>query len=488
MRQLLFLYLDFDNAYLIAMRILLVFLLFALQMGAQEKSFKIGVVTDSLMVSDTLNDSYALYLPTKFDGKAALPVIFVFDGEGRGKSAARLFQPPAEQQGYIIVSSNDIRKEVSLEDNLTSAVRLVQEMSKTIPMDLKNVSFAGFAEGAKVATSLPLIFNNSHGVIYVGDQLFNFGMAEDVKPFTAVGIVGNQQVNLGLMEMSAIQLRAMGYPGILYVFEGGLEWPDPGLVTSAMGDLTLEAIKSKKRSYDTALVSQLYEQDIARAEKLISTGDFLMAHNFLEGLTEKYKGILPTGGVKDRLKELLKSKDFREQRELFQEVQEKEERLWNDFLYYYDEDIATANFENLGWWNFQKLELQKLTEGENKAEAAMAYRLLDLLERLTREKLVEVEKEDVSLESKLLAYMLATVFDQKNFEAYKKVISLSTMDNDYSTALFFLEEMLKNGFKDLDALYEIEGTLGIKLNREYNWIIKKYLGSSRYFENATSLY
>ena len=58
------------------------------------------------------------------------------------------------------------------------------------------------------------------------------------------------------------------------------------------------------------------------------------------------------------------------------------------------------------------------------------------------------------------------------------------MDNDYPTALFYLEEMLKNGFKDLNALYEIEGTLGLKFSREYNWIIKKYLGKSRYFQNA----
>ena len=47
--------------------------------------------------------------------------------------------------------------------------------------------------------------------------------------------------------------------------------------------------------------------------------------------------------------------------------------------------------------------------------------------------------------------------------------------------------MLKNGYKEVDSLYEIEGTLGLKITKDYNWLIKKYLGESRYFENATSL-
>ena len=469
------------------MRILLIFLLVAVQLTAQEQSFKKGIVTDSLKVSDTLNESYALFLPSAFDGKTGLPVIFVLDGEGRGKSAARLFQVAAEKQGYIIAASNDIGAENSLEENLLIAVRLVQEVTQILPVDLKSISFAGFAEGAKVATSLPLILNESHGVIYVGDQLFNLELLKGRKPFTAVGIVGNQQVNLGNMETGAIQLRASGFPGILYVFEGGLEWPSGQLISSAVGSLTLEAIRSKKWPSDEALVTELYQQDLAMADKLMSVDNFLIAQNFLQSLIEKYKDIRPTDEVKDKLKVLRKSKDFKQQRKGYEEVQQKEERLWNDFVYYFNEDVTTANFENLGWWNYQKLELQKLTEGEDKVEAAMGFRLLDLLKGLNSQKLLEIERKNYPAESKLLAYMLATVFDQQNFDAYKKVISLSTMENDYATALFYLEEMLKNGYKDLDSLYEIEGTLGLKLSREYNGIIKKYLGTSRYFENETSL-
>src|SRR5690606_13262122 len=138
------------------------------------------------------------------------------------------------------------------------------------------------------------------------------------------------------------------------------------------------------------------------------------------------------------------------------------QRLMDDFIFYYNEDVEKANFENLGWWNFQKQQLQELTKGANRSEASMGYRLLDMLQKMSEAKTTSFEEERAPLEEKLMAYMLATVFDQQDFAAYREVISLSTLDGDFSTALFYLEEMLKNGYKDLDTLYNIEGTLGLK--------------------------
>ena len=90
------------------MRILLSFLLFAASLSAQETVYKKGIVMDSLKISDSLDGTYSLYLPSEFDGRKELPVVFIFDGEGRGLSAARLFRSAAEEQQYILVSSNNV--------------------------------------------------------------------------------------------------------------------------------------------------------------------------------------------------------------------------------------------------------------------------------------------------------------------------------------------------------------------------------------------
>lgn len=469
------------------MRVLLLFLLFATTLSAQETIYKKGVVMDPLKISDTIEGTYSLYLPSEFDGKKEFPVVFIFDGEGRGISAARLFQPAAEEQGYILVSSNNVDPAKDIKANLISASLLVQEVSKTLPIDIQQISVAGFADGAQVATALPLVFNGIHGVIYIGDHYFNFNLLENSKTAIGVGIAGNQQVNLGEMEMTAYQLRSLSIPSQLYVFEGGMEWPDPQLISSALGSLSLQAMRDEKRPINQGLVNELYREDLKRADELMSSGNYLMARNFLDDLANKYKDLIKTNEIRDRSRQLDRSDNFKEQQEEYAEMLAKEQRLMDDFLFYYNEDVERANFENLGWWNYQKLQLQELTKGTNKSEIAMGYRLLDMLEKMSDAKIASFEDERASQEEKLMAYMLATVFDQQNFEAYKKVITLSTLEGDFPTALFYLEEMLKNGFKDLDSLYEIEGTLGLKITKEFNWLIKKYLGQSRYFENATSL-
>lgn len=469
------------------MRALLLFLLISTGLCAQESIYKKGVVNDSLKISDTIPGTYSLFLPSEFDGKTEFPVIFIFDPEGRGISAARLFRDAAEKQNYVLVSSNNVDPSRSLKENLASAAYLIQSVGYSLPIDVKSISVAGLGEGAQIATAMPLVFEGIHGIIYVGDQYFNLELLQDRPSFASVGIVGNQQINIGDLETADYMLKSIGFPSQLYVFEGGLEWPVTALLSSAVGSLTLHAMDSGKRTSDASLINQLYEEDLQLVNQMMSTDKYILARKFLDELLIKYDDVRSTREVKDKLKQLNKSKNFKEQQREYEEMIVKEQRLVDDFLFYYNEDVEKANFENLGWWNYQKLQMMNLTKGENKSEAAMGYRLLEMLAKMSQSKIASFEEDDASLEVKLMANMLATVFDQQDFEAYKRVISLSTLDADYATALFYLEEMLKNGYDDLDALYEIEGTLGLKISREYNWLLKKYLGRSRYFENATSL-
>lgn len=93
----------------------------------------------------------------------------------------------------------------------------------------------------------------------------------------------------------------------------------------------------------------------------------------------------------------------------------------------------------------------------------------------------ELPEKEENLEENLFLNILSTIVDKKDFESYRKIISLSAQDQDNETALFYLEQMLKNGYKDLNALYTIEGTLALRISKKYNELVKKYLGNSKYF-------
>lgn len=458
---------------------MLFLLLVAVQVSAQEYTVRKGVVVDSLKVSDTLDESFSLYLPMQFEGEKEWPVIFLFDEQGRGKAAAQLFKTAAEQQGYLIVSSNNISEENDLLENLYAADRLVKAATGALPIDINQVSAAGSMEGAKVATSIPFIYNGILGVIAVGNQWMNPQLLDSKNGFAFIGIVGDEQYTAASMHLTANVLKKMKFPSYVYTYEGEKEWPDASVINSAVGSLTLHAMREGFRRQNPQLVEELYQKDIAIANELMSKVKLIDAYSFLQLVEEKYEGLRSTSEVDEKLKQMERSRNYREQSREIEKVLEKESRLLNDFLYYLEEDVSTENFENLGWWNYQKIQLDSLS-ARGGPEGKMAKRIEDFIAELAVTHSAQLEKTHASLEKKLLANMIATIFDPKNYAAYRDIISLSAQDNDFGTALFYLEEMLKHGYQSKEGLYNIEGTLGLRLTPEYNRLVDKYLGSAKF--------
>ena len=463
------------------MKKIVFFLFLSLQMAAQEQSLRKGMVIDSLKVSDTLDESFSLYLPMAFKGQEPWPVLFLFDEQGRGKTVAQLFKSAAEDQGYILASSNDISSHKPLVKNVEIAARLLTAVSEMLPIDYNQISTAGSMDGAKVATSVPLLFDNIHGVIAVGNQWINFDVLDRKKNFSFIGVVGDEQYTASGMSFTADQLSRLKFPSIVYTYEGNEDWPTPEIISTSVGSLTLNAMKQELRPVDPELVDQLYSADLARVNKLISLQKLIAANNLLDIMREKYEGLRSTSEVRNRQDQIQRSRNFVQQQFEYQKAIEKEERLMDDFIYYMDQDLRTANFENLGWWNYQKNQLDSLAQ-KGGPEGKLANRLKGFILELAGINEQQLEKDHAPLEPQLLVNMLQTIFDPADFDSYKEVISLSAMDNDFGTALFYLEEMLKHGYDNKEELYSIEGTLGLRLTKDYNWLIEKYLGSARFHE------
>ena len=463
------------------MRKFLILFLLGLQVTAQEYSVKKGVVVDSLKVSDSLSESYALYLPTSFNSTRKWPVLFVFDPEGRGKSAAQLFKNIAEEQSYLVVSSNNISDENELVKNVETAARLMATVSRMLPIDLQQVSTAGALEGAKVASSMPLMFSEIFGVVAAGNQYMNLDLLDRKNDFAFIGIVGDEQFTATGMNLTASALHDQKHLTAIYTYAGASDWPKPDIMSSAVGSLTLQAIKNKLRPRDIQLVNQLYQEDISRANKMISAGEMLQAMYLLELMEEKYDGLKDIAEVRQRRDQMKRSGTFLKQKREEEEIMKKEDRLKTDLLYYFKEDVETANFENLGWWNFQKMKLDSLAQ-KGGAEAKMAKRVEGFAKEIAETTRREFLNKNPDLQNEMLVNMILTIFDPHNYNAYKRIVTLSSQDNDFETALFYFEEMLKNGYRDKEGVYDIDGTLGLKMTPDFNWLVKKYIGESRYYE------
>jgi len=79
-----------------------------------------------------------------------------------------------------------------------------------------------------------------------------------------------------------------------------------------------------------------------------------------------------------------------------------------------------------------------------------------------------------------LLLMLKTITEPNKNTNFIKVISIASKNSDYGTALYYLEELLKKGYKDKHQLYNIEHTTLFKISPEFNKLIERYLKDARY--------
>jgi poly(3-hydroxybutyrate) depolymerase len=103
--------------------------------------------------------SYALYVPTKYSRERRWPIVYVFDPLARGPLALAQFQHAAEIHGYIVAVSNNSRNG-PWQPEFEAAEAMVGDTQQRFTVDLKRIYFAGFSGGARVASQLAAILQN----------------------------------------------------------------------------------------------------------------------------------------------------------------------------------------------------------------------------------------------------------------------------------------------------------------------------------------
>ena len=185
--------------------------------------------------------------------------------------------------------------------------------------------------------------------------------------------------------------------------------------------------------------------------------------------------------MREQKRSLKRNRSFRAQKREEEAAFFKETLLREDFAYYLEEDVLTYNFNNLGWWNYQKSQIDKYVNGANKAEKQMGQRLNGYVNALIEDNIDLVNSQKIIDEEALVfLYMLKTIIVPEDFDNYLKVASIASKNEDFGTALFYLEEALKKGFKSKDELYTIPNTALLRITPEFNALVKKYFKDARY--------
>jgi hypothetical protein len=276
-------------------------------------------------------------------------------------------------------------------------------------------------------------------------------------------------------------LSKMKFPNQLLVFEGGAQWPSTPYLSRALEFFTMAAMTKKSALKDSAYIEHSYRQNMDMVDRLVATQNPLRANYLVEEMMEIYRPHRATDTLQDLNKSLKKDKLYRAQVRAQNSAFFKESLIKEDYSYYLEEDVLTYNYNNLGWWNYQMEELSKYGKSANFFERQMGERLRGFINALVEDNIdLLVSETPIDMEAVNFLYMLKTITDPKAFDYYLKVISNSAAFDDNGTALFYLEELLKNGYTDKAALYSLENTALLRITPEFNALVEKYLKEARY--------
>lgn len=443
--------------------------------------FKKGRIMDSIRINDSIPETYKLYLPKKFDGTGTWPIIFIFDMEGRNSQALNTFKVAAEEQGFLLASSNDISDTLSISKNILITSRMFQEVGALFPLNRNRIYTAGFSSGAKFAAIIPSFIKEVEGVISCGSFVPSVELLDEKNPFYFIGIVGNEDFNYTQMLQGRELLNKMKFPNNLLVFDGGEQWSDYSLLNKALKILVLSAMAKGNVSKNEEFVMNSYNQNLVELKLLINSGQFLKAYNLQSEIISVYRPHLEVDSLREQLKTLKKESRYRAQKRNLNNVLLRETFIKDDYDYNLFEDLSALNYNNLGWWNYQMGELKKYDKKLDPFERQMGKRLLGYLNALIEDN-IDIEKEYAAVNDEALSFlwMLKTITEPKAYSYYLKIISDSSKYEDFGTALFYLEELLKNGYEDKNRLYSLEHTALLRIMPEFNAIVNKYLKGSRY--------
>ena len=371
------------------------------------------------------------------------------------------------------------------EDPLTDKVLRIntglKKLGEFLPLNQRRIYTSGYDMGGQLATLVPSLIRPVRGVLSIGSGLGTPELIGDAGSFEFVGVMGRADYQYSDMRAAEEFLDRKKIRNHVLYHPGGHQWPDARYMDLGMQFLNLMAMKDPGTEKDTAYIRTSYEHFKEYIMALEGSGDFLLTLDQVEEGLSLYDALIDTDWLKDRRKELRKNRTYRAQKRDWEQARVQELMLTEDYGFYLAEDVNSFNLNNLGWWNYQMEKINKYKNSDEGEERLMGQRLEGYLNALISDFIdtygIGEKPDDDAL---ILLHMLKTITDPENYDHYLKVISYTAKYGDFGTANFYLEELLKRGYKDADQLYTLPHTGLLRISPEFNKLVAQYLGSARY--------
>ena len=450
-------------------------------LSAQEIHLTKGKVIDAMKVSDSLPGTYSLYLPSKFTTDKEWPLLFVFDMEGKSNRAIRYLSPVAEEEGYVLVAPDSLQDSVSVSKNINTLGKTYNAVTDILPIKKERIYTIGFSKGGQFASVVPVLVSGVAGAISCGAPLTSSSAINLKKPFYYIGISGKGDFNYLEMKNNNNFLNRLKFSNELLYFDGEHQWPPQEILSKALQMFTLSAMSKGLVDKDQGYIDSVFNETTQNIARLVSVKKLDKAEKQLQEAISTFRLHKDVAPLREERKKIRKDKIYKTLKRAEVNAIFKGRLLREDFNFYVEEDVYTYNFNNLGWWTHQVNEIEKSIKSPNSIQKQQGQRLKGYLEALVEDNL-DIVFTEPELDNDALSFlwMLKTIVSPKDYDTYLKLISHSARGEDYGTSIFYLEELLKNGYTNVEKLYSLEYTALLKISPEYNAVIEKHLKKARY--------
>lgn len=335
--------------------ILLCYLLLAPLTFSAQNTFDKGVILDSIAVTNSENETFALYLPDSFDKNALSSIIFVFDPAARGKVGVAPFIEAAETYGHIIVCSNN-SKNGAYSKNFDSANRLFSHIFKNFSIAKDGMYLAGFSGGARLVSAIAVLTDTFAGVIACGA-----GFSKDpthtpsFQKFAYVGLCGNEDMNFSEMNNNKAFLQKLNFNSTLFTYNGGHSWPPKKQINRAFRWLSLQNTKENN------ILLEGLKTGWEETKTFEDSNQLLFAAENYERILKDFKN--PIGdSIQTEYDLLLSSKNYKTELKNLNIALAQEVRIGQKLYERIYSDLTAPGEAKIDWWEKEFNKLKKLKE------------------------------------------------------------------------------------------------------------------------------
>jgi predicted esterase len=271
---------------------LLVLMASARGFASQHDELPKGEIVENVTSKADPQQTYALYLPSRYSPDKKWPILYAFDPGARGKLPVSLFKDAAEKFGYIVVGSNNSKNGIQA----TGVIKAIwADTHARFAIDESRVYTTGFSGGARVAFATALAYQGA----VAGVIACSAGFPGNAPPSPGLGFVvfattGTEDFNFPEMQQLKRKLDSIGARNHLEVFAGGHDWARADLCTQAVAWMELQAMRKGTRAKDEGLVDPLLKERTAAAEAYETAGRNYEAYLEYQALAADFKDLRDT--------------------------------------------------------------------------------------------------------------------------------------------------------------------------------------------------